>query len=267
MTPQDASTFAREICGHGAGDPGARGARRRPRRAARRGAGRRRPAGARGDAAHPGGARRDPRHGRRSPGGVVGAGTLLTPADVRAAKAAGARFGVSPGVTDELRRRLRGRGPAAARRRRHRRRGDAHARARLRRSPSSSPPRRTAARRRSKAFAGPLPQVSFCPTGGVTPQNAPTYLALPNVLCVGGSWVADDDAHEGGRVVRDRDAGARRQPAEGVAAWPTTIWRQLDGGRRGGARPAHPDALRAQPRPVPRVLGPARRHAARLLQD
>jgi 2-dehydro-3-deoxyphosphogluconate aldolase/(4S)-4-hydroxy-2-oxoglutarate aldolase len=40
------------------------------------------------------------------------------------------------------------------------------------------------------SLAGPLPQITFCPTGGVTPENAKTYLALPNTLCVGGSWIA-----------------------------------------------------------------------------
>jgi 2-dehydro-3-deoxyphosphogluconate aldolase/(4S)-4-hydroxy-2-oxoglutarate aldolase len=50
-----------------------------------------------------------------------------------------------------------------------------------------------------KAFAGPLPQVSFCPTGGVTPRNAPDYLRLPNVLCVGGSWVAEASLLRDGR--------------------------------------------------------------------
>jgi 2-dehydro-3-deoxyphosphogluconate aldolase/(4S)-4-hydroxy-2-oxoglutarate aldolase len=50
-----------------------------------------------------------------------------------------------------------------------------------------------------KAFHGPLPQVSFCPTGGVTPANAPDYLALPNVLCVGGSWVAEASLLADGR--------------------------------------------------------------------
>jgi len=41
-----------------------------------------------------------------------------------------------------------------------------------------------------KSLAGPLPQVSFCPTGGVSPANAAAYLALPNVICAGGSWIA-----------------------------------------------------------------------------
>jgi len=47
-----------------------------------------------------------------------------------------------------------------------------------------------------KAWAGPLPHLMFCPTGGVTLQNATDYLALPNVVCVGGSWVTPDDAVE-----------------------------------------------------------------------
>jgi len=44
------------------------------------------------------------------------------------------------------------------------------------------------------AVAGPLPQLRFCPTGGITPDNAPSYLALPNVGCVGGSWLTPADA-------------------------------------------------------------------------
>ena len=44
-----------------------------------------------------------------------------------------------------------------------------------------------------KSLAGPLPRISFCPTGGVSPENAKDYLSLPNVVCVGGSWVAPKD--------------------------------------------------------------------------
>ncbi|GAB3091309.1 bifunctional 4-hydroxy-2-oxoglutarate aldolase/2-dehydro-3-deoxy-phosphogluconate aldolase [Aestuariicella hydrocarbonica] len=44
-----------------------------------------------------------------------------------------------------------------------------------------------------KSIAGPLPQISFCPTGGIGPKNAKDYLALPNVACVGGSWMAPTD--------------------------------------------------------------------------
>lgn len=45
-----------------------------------------------------------------------------------------------------------------------------------------------------KSLASPLPELRFCPTGGITPDNAPTYLALPNVRCVGGSWLAPSDS-------------------------------------------------------------------------
>jgi 2-dehydro-3-deoxyphosphogluconate aldolase/(4S)-4-hydroxy-2-oxoglutarate aldolase len=44
-----------------------------------------------------------------------------------------------------------------------------------------------------KAMAGPLPNLRFCPTGGITPDSAPSYLALPNVRCVGGTWLAPKD--------------------------------------------------------------------------
>jgi 2-dehydro-3-deoxyphosphogluconate aldolase / (4S)-4-hydroxy-2-oxoglutarate aldolase len=49
-----------------------------------------------------------------------------------------------------------------------------------------------------KAIGAPIPQVSFCPTGGVTLKNARDYLSLPNVLCVGGSWVAPKEAMQRG---------------------------------------------------------------------
>lgn len=50
-----------------------------------------------------------------------------------------------------------------------------------------------------KAFAGPLADISFCPTGGVSPANYKEYLALPNVLCVGGSWIVPKDLIEAGK--------------------------------------------------------------------
>lgn len=124
-----------------------------------------------------------------APEAVVGAGTLLTPADVAAALEAGARFGVSPGATPRLL--------------------DAAAEAGLPMLPGvATPSEAMAAAERGlthlkffpaeqnggaavlAAWAGPLPQLSFCPTGGVSAGNAGRYLALPNVVCVGGSWVA-----------------------------------------------------------------------------
>lgn len=124
------------------------------------------------------------------PGGIVGAGTLLTPADVKAAKTAGAKFGVSPGVTDALldaceaeelpllagtatiseAMRLLARGYDVAK---------------------FFPAEVNGGAPALKAFYGPLPQMNYCPTGGVSPSNAATYLALPNVMCVGGSWVVE----------------------------------------------------------------------------
>ncbi|MEN9432575.1 MAG: bifunctional 4-hydroxy-2-oxoglutarate aldolase/2-dehydro-3-deoxy-phosphogluconate aldolase [Pseudomonadota bacterium] len=122
-------------------------------------------------------------------GGVVGAGTLLTPKDVKAAKAAGAKFGVSPGVTEALLKAAQDEGlPLLA--------GAATASEvmflleqgydTLKFFPAEA----AGGIPLLKSWFGPLPQVSFCPTGGITTQSAPQYLNLPNVLCVGGSWLA-----------------------------------------------------------------------------
>jgi 2-dehydro-3-deoxyphosphogluconate aldolase/(4S)-4-hydroxy-2-oxoglutarate aldolase len=53
-----------------------------------------------------------------------------------------------------------------------------------------------------RAIAGPLPQLRFCPTGGITPSSAASYLALSNVSCVGGSWLAPKDVLVAGDFVR-----------------------------------------------------------------
>ena len=131
-------------------------------------------------------------------GGVVGAGTLLTPEDVRNARAAGARFGVSPGVTERLVKAceeaelpLLGGTATVSEAMRLLERGYDVAK--------FFPAEANGGAKSLKSFAGPLPQMHFCPTGGVTPANAPDYLALPNVLCVGGSWVADAKLLEAGR--------------------------------------------------------------------
>jgi 2-dehydro-3-deoxyphosphogluconate aldolase/(4S)-4-hydroxy-2-oxoglutarate aldolase len=127
------------------------------------------------------------------PGGYVGAGTLLTPADVKAAKAAGAAFGVSPGATERLL--------------------DACAEYDLPLIPGAAtaseimallergytvqkffPAEQSGGAAFLRSIGGPIPQVSFCPTGGITRTNAKEYLMLENVLCVGGSWVAPKDA-------------------------------------------------------------------------
>lgn len=123
------------------------------------------------------------------PGGVVGAGTLLTPADVKAAKAAGATFGVSPGATDALLQACEDEDlpllPGAA--------TASEVMRLLERGYAMQkffPAGASGGAATIKALGGPFPQVRFCPTGGVTPENARDYLGLGNVTCVGGSWVA-----------------------------------------------------------------------------
>jgi 2-dehydro-3-deoxyphosphogluconate aldolase/(4S)-4-hydroxy-2-oxoglutarate aldolase len=126
------------------------------------------------------------------PGGVVGAGTLVTPADVKAAKQAGAQFGVSPGATDALIAACEAEDlpllPGAA--------TATEAMALLERGYDMLkffPAEASGGAPALKAIGAPLPQISFCPTGGVSLSNAASYLSLPNVVCAGGSWVAPKD--------------------------------------------------------------------------
>ena len=122
-------------------------------------------------------------------GGYVGAGTLITPDDVRAAKEAGATFGVSPGATDALLAAceehdlplLPGAATASEAMRLLERGYDM-----LKFFPAEASGGAPAL----KSIGAPLPQISFCPTGGVNLANAANYLCLPNVPCAGGSWVA-----------------------------------------------------------------------------
>lgn len=130
-------------------------------------------------------------------GGIVGAGTLITPEDVRAAKEAGAVFGVSPGATDALLDACEAEGlpllPGAA--------TASEAMRLLERGYDMLkffPAEASGGTPALKSLAGPLPQISFCPTGGVNPQNALDYLSLPNVICAGGSWVAPQSAMDAG---------------------------------------------------------------------
>ncbi|MEM8655706.1 MAG: bifunctional 4-hydroxy-2-oxoglutarate aldolase/2-dehydro-3-deoxy-phosphogluconate aldolase [Pseudomonadota bacterium] len=125
-------------------------------------------------------------------GGVVGAGTLVTPDDVKAAKDAGAQFGVSPGATEALIAAceaeelplLPGAATASEAMSLYARGYDM-----LKFFPAEASGGAPAL----KAIGAPLPQISFCPTGGVSMRNADSYLSLPNVVCAGGSWVAPKD--------------------------------------------------------------------------
>lgn len=125
-------------------------------------------------------------------GGLVGAGTLLTPEDVAAAKDAGATFGVSPGATDKLLDACEEMDlpllPGAA--------SATEAMGLLERGYTVQkffPAEAAGGAPALKAIGAPLPQIKFCPTGGVSPANASDYLGLSNTLCVGGSWVAPKD--------------------------------------------------------------------------
>jgi len=127
----------------------------------------------------------------RVPGAVVGAGTVLNAKDAHRACAAGAKFAVSPGLTPAL---------AAA-----------CTELELPLLPGVATASEVMAAQEAgfdalkffpagpaggagylKALAGPLPMIGFCPTGGVSAQNATAYLSLSNVLCVGGSWVTPE---------------------------------------------------------------------------
>lgn len=126
------------------------------------------------------------------PDAMIGAGTIVSPADLDAALEAGAAFLVSPGCTPSLADAAQNCGvpmlPGVA-------------------SPSEAmqlmekgfthlkffPAEAAGGAPMLKSIAGPLPQLTFCPTGGIGPANAMDYLNLPNVACVGGSWMAPAD--------------------------------------------------------------------------
>lgn len=126
------------------------------------------------------------------PEAIVGAGTITRGSDLEAAIKAGSQFGVSPGATPDLLKRISDSGlpflPGAM-------------------TPSDVMLRREAGFTRLKLFpaqqAGGVgmlkamgsvfPDVRFCPTGGIDANTAPSFLALPNVACVGGSWIVPAD--------------------------------------------------------------------------
>ncbi|MEL6572247.1 MAG: bifunctional 4-hydroxy-2-oxoglutarate aldolase/2-dehydro-3-deoxy-phosphogluconate aldolase [Pseudomonadota bacterium] len=125
-------------------------------------------------------------------GGVVGAGTLLTPTDVEAAKEAGATFGVSPGATDLLLDACEANDlpllPGAA--------TSSEAMRLFERGYTVQkffPAEANGGASALKAIGSPLAQIKFCPTGGISMKNVADYLSLSNTLCVGGSWVAPKD--------------------------------------------------------------------------
>jgi 2-dehydro-3-deoxyphosphogluconate aldolase / (4S)-4-hydroxy-2-oxoglutarate aldolase len=130
---------------------------------------------------------------RRVPGIVVGAGTVIDPPMVERAAAAGAQFLVSPGSTPTLLAAMERSGlpflPGAA--------TASEAMVPLERGVTTLklfPAVAAGGVALLSSLAGPLPQLRFCPTGGITPQTAGDFLALANVDCVGGSWFTPADA-------------------------------------------------------------------------
>ncbi|GAA3924303.1 bifunctional 4-hydroxy-2-oxoglutarate aldolase/2-dehydro-3-deoxy-phosphogluconate aldolase [Actinomadura viridis] len=145
------------------------------------------------------------------PGAVVGAGTIVTPEDAERARRAGAAFLVSPGCTPRLREAMTGTGlpflPGVS--------SATEAMALLEHGITAMkffPAEAAGGAAYLKALGGPLPGIRFCPTGGVTQENASRYLALPNVGCVGGTWLTPADA------VRDGDWARVEEMARKAAA-------------------------------------------------
>lgn len=144
---------------------------------------------------------------------MVGVGTVITPAQVTESVAAGGRFLVSPGWTGMLLRTMRAMrasgvpflpGVSTV----------SEVVALLERGVREMklfPAEAAGGTTYLRSLAGPLPQARFCPTGGVGPDNAPEYLALPNVGCVGGTWMLPPDA------VAVRDWARIERPAREAA--------------------------------------------------
>jgi 2-dehydro-3-deoxyphosphogluconate aldolase/(4S)-4-hydroxy-2-oxoglutarate aldolase len=151
------------------------------------------------------------------PEAVVGAGTVRSKADAQAAAMAGARFAVSPGYTSAVGQACRDVGLALLP-------GVATGSEIMMAQEDGFtelkffPAMQAGGPAMLKAWSGPFFDVKFCPTGGVTLQNAPDFLALPNVVCVGGSWIVPVDAMAKGewdkitQLAKDTQALCKRQP-------------------------------------------------------
>ncbi|MEV6783882.1 bifunctional 4-hydroxy-2-oxoglutarate aldolase/2-dehydro-3-deoxy-phosphogluconate aldolase [Streptomyces sp. NPDC051098] len=145
------------------------------------------------------------------PEAVVGAGTVISADGVDAAVAAGARFLVSPGWTQTLLDAMQRSGvpflPGVS--------TTSEVVALLERGVDEMkffPAEAAGGTAYLRSLAGPLPQARFCPTGGISLASAPSYLALPNVGCVGGTWMLPADA------IASQDWGRVEALAAGAAA-------------------------------------------------
>lgn len=129
---------------------------------------------------------------------VIGAGTIITPADLEKAVKAGSTFLVSPGTTPALIEAAKScsipllPGVATPTEAMHLYvQGFSHLKFFPAEAAGGVP--------MLKSIGGPLPQITFCPTGGIDLAKAPSYLALPNVACVGGTWMAPKELMKAGR--------------------------------------------------------------------
>ena len=133
-------------------------------------------------------------------GAIVGAGTVLNERDLAAVEKAGAEFVVSPGLTQPL-------GKAAIASGIPFLPGTANASDIMRGMDMGLthfkffPAEASGGLSALKAIAGPFGTVAFCPTGGISAETAPEWLAHPQILCVGGSWVAPKGAPDKGKIV------------------------------------------------------------------
>lgn len=143
-----------------------------------------------------------------APSLAVGVGTVRTPAQAAASKAAGARFLVSPGTTPDLAAAMKATGlpclPGAA--------SASEVMARVAdgfETLKFFPAEQAGGVAALKAFDGPFADVAFCPTGGIGLDKIESYLALPNVICVGGSWIATEPLMRAGDWARIEENAAR----------------------------------------------------------
>jgi 2-dehydro-3-deoxyphosphogluconate aldolase/(4S)-4-hydroxy-2-oxoglutarate aldolase len=138
---------------------------------------------------------------RAVPQAIVGAGTLRTAADAKAAKEAGATFAVSPGFTPAVSTACREvdlpllPGVASAS---EVMTANDHGHRFLKLFPATA----VGGVNLLKGLAGPFPDIAFCPTGGITPETAPQFLSLPNVKVCGGSWLTPKEAMQAGDWAR-----------------------------------------------------------------
>ena len=151
---------------------------------------------------------------RAVPEAVVGAGTVRSRADAQAAANAGARFAVSPGYTSAVGQACRDAGLALLP-------GVATGSEIMMAQEDGFtelkffPAMQAGGPAMLKAWSGPFFDVRFCPTGGVSLQNAADFLALPNVVCVGGSWLVPADAMAAGDWARITQLAADTQGLRG----------------------------------------------------